>query len=50
MIRYNGLGADAFEGCTALLPGAGNAAAGSAVTQGSLEASVDRLLTAIALP
>jgi hypothetical protein len=50
VIRYTGLGADAFEGCTALLSGAGNAAAGSAVTQGSLEASVDTLLNAIALP
>jgi CubicO group peptidase (beta-lactamase class C family) len=50
VIRYTGLGADAFEGCTALLSGAGNAAAGSAVTQGSLEASIDKLLNAIALP
>jgi CubicO group peptidase (beta-lactamase class C family) len=30
LLRYTGLGPDAFEGCTALLSGAGNAAAGTA--------------------
>jgi CubicO group peptidase (beta-lactamase class C family) len=50
VVRYTGLGADAFEGCTALLSGAGSVAVGSAVTQGSLEASIDRLLNAIPLP
>jgi hypothetical protein len=50
LIHYTGLGADAFEGCAALLPSAGSAAAGAAVTQATLEASVDALLNLIALP
>jgi CubicO group peptidase (beta-lactamase class C family) len=50
LIRYTGLGADAFEGCAALLPGAGSAAAGAAVTQATLEASIDTLLNSITLP
>jgi hypothetical protein len=50
VVRYTGLGADAFEGCTALLSGAGGVAVGSAVTQGSLAASIDRLLNATLLP
>ncbi|HET9898352.1 MAG TPA: serine hydrolase [Streptosporangiaceae bacterium] len=50
VIRYTGLGTDAFEGCTALLPGAGSAAAGALVTQASLESSIDTLLGSIALP
>jgi CubicO group peptidase (beta-lactamase class C family) len=50
LIRYTGLGPDAFEGCTALLSGAGNAAAGAVVTQATLEASIDSLLNSIALP
>ena len=50
LIRYTGLGVDAFEGCTAFLPGAGSALAGAAVTQATLEASIDTLLNSIALP
>jgi CubicO group peptidase (beta-lactamase class C family) len=50
VIRYTGVGADAFEGCTALLPGAGSVATGAAVTQATLEQSIDTLLNAIALP
>jgi hypothetical protein len=50
LIRYTGLGPEAFEGCTALLSGAGNAAAGAVVTQATLEASIDSLLNSIALP
>jgi CubicO group peptidase (beta-lactamase class C family) len=50
LIRYTGLGAHAFEGCAALLPGAGSAAAGAIVTQATLEASIDALLNLIALP
>jgi CubicO group peptidase (beta-lactamase class C family) len=50
LIRYTGLGSDAFEGCTALLSGAGNAAAGAVVTQATLAASIDALLNSIALP
>jgi CubicO group peptidase (beta-lactamase class C family) len=50
VIRYTGLGTNAFEGCTALLPGAGSAAAGAAVTQATLDSSVDTLLNSIALP
>ena len=50
LIRYTGLGADAFEGCAALVPGAGSAAAGAVVTHATLEASIDALLTSIALP
>lgn len=50
LLRYTGLGADAFEGCTALLPGAGTAAAGAAVKQATLATSVDTLLDSIALP
>jgi hypothetical protein len=50
VIRYTGLGADAFEGCTALLPSAGSVAAGAAVTQATLEASIDTLLNSITLP
>jgi len=50
LIRYTGLAADAFEGCAALLPGAGSAAAGTVVTQATLEASIDALLNSIALP
>jgi CubicO group peptidase (beta-lactamase class C family) len=50
LIRYTGLGPDAFEGCTAFLSGAGNAASGAVVTQATLEASVDTLLNSIALP
>lgn len=50
LIRYTGLVVDAFEGCTAFLPGAGNALAGAAVTQATLEASIDTLLNFIALP
>jgi CubicO group peptidase (beta-lactamase class C family) len=50
LIRYTGLGADAFEGCAALLPGAGDAAAGAVVTQATLEASIDALLNSSALP
>jgi CubicO group peptidase (beta-lactamase class C family) len=49
LIRYTGLGADAFEGCAALLPAAGSAAAGAIVTQATLEASIDALLNSIAL-
>ena len=49
LIRYTGLGADAFEGCAALLPGAGSAAAGAVVTQATLETSIDALLNSIAL-
>jgi CubicO group peptidase (beta-lactamase class C family) len=49
-IRYTGLGPDAFEGCAALLPGAGSAAADAVVTQAKLEASIDALLNSIALP
>jgi CubicO group peptidase (beta-lactamase class C family) len=49
VIHYTGLGADAFEGCTALMSGAGTAAAGTAVTQATLEASIDTLLNSIAL-
>jgi hypothetical protein len=50
VIRYTGLGADAFEGCAALLPGAGSAAAGAVVTQATLASSIDALLNSIALP
>jgi len=50
VIRYTGLGTNAFEGCTAILPGAGSAKAGTAVTQATLEAAVDTLLNSIALP
>jgi CubicO group peptidase (beta-lactamase class C family) len=50
LIRYTGLGVDAFEGCAAFLPGAGSALAGAAVTQATLEASVDTLLNSISLP
>jgi hypothetical protein len=50
VIRYTGLGTDAFEGCTALLPGAGSAAIGAAVTQAELASSIDTLLNSIALP
>ncbi len=50
LIRYTGLGADAFEGCAALLPGAGSVAAGAVVTQATLATAVDTLLNAIALP
>ena len=49
LIHYSGLGADAFEGCAALLPGAGSAAAGAVVTQATLETSIDALLNSIAL-
>ena len=34
----------------ALVPGAGTAAAGAVVTHATLEASIDALLTSIALP
>lgn len=50
LIRYTGLGVDAFEGCAAFLPGAGNALAGAAVTQATLWASIDTLLNTITLP
>jgi hypothetical protein len=50
LIRYIGLGADAFEGCAALLPGAGSASAGAVVRQATFEASIDALLNSIALP
>ena len=50
LIRYTGLGVDAFEGCAAFLPGAGSALPGAAVTQATLEASVDTLLNSISLP
>jgi hypothetical protein len=50
LIRYTGLGADAFEGCTAILPGAGSAHSGAVVTQGTLASSIDALLNLIALP
>ena len=50
LIDYSGLGADAFEGCATLLPGAGSAAAGAVVTQATLDASIDALLNSIALP
>jgi CubicO group peptidase (beta-lactamase class C family) len=50
LIGYTGLGADAFEGCTALLPGAGSAEAGAVVAQATLEASIDTLLNLITLP
>jgi CubicO group peptidase (beta-lactamase class C family) len=48
LIRYTGLAADAFDGCAALLPGAGTAAAGTVVTQATL-GGIDALLTSIAL-
>jgi hypothetical protein len=38
------------QGCAALLPGAGSAAAGAVVTQATLVASTDALLNSIALP
>jgi CubicO group peptidase (beta-lactamase class C family) len=50
LIRYTGLGVNAFEGCTAFLPGAGSALAGAAVTQATLSAGIDTLLNSIALP
>ena len=50
LIRYTGLGAGAFEGCAALLPSAGSAAAGAVVTQATLQASIDALLNSIPLP
>jgi len=50
VIHYTGLGTNAFEGCTAILPGAGSAAAGSVVTQATLDSSVDTLLNSITLP
>jgi hypothetical protein len=50
LIHYTGLGVDAFEGCTAFLPGTGSALAGAAVTQATLVTSVDTLLNSIALP
>ena len=50
LIRYTGLGVDAFEGCAAFLSGAGSALAGVAVTQATLLASIDTLLNSIALP
>jgi hypothetical protein len=50
VIRYTGLGADAFEGCAALLPGGGSADAGAVVTQATLNSSIDALLDSIALP
>jgi hypothetical protein len=50
VISYTGLGMNAFEGCTALLPGAESAAAGASVTQATLSSSVDTLLNSIALP
>ena len=50
LIRYTGLGVDAFEGCAAFLSGAGSALAGAAVTQATLLASIDTLLNSIALP
>jgi hypothetical protein len=49
VIRYTGLGTDAFEGCAALLSGAGSAAASTAVTQATLAASIDTLLNSITL-
>lgn len=50
LIRYTGLGVNAFEGCTAFLAAAGNALASAAVTQATLWASVDTLLNSIVLP
>jgi CubicO group peptidase (beta-lactamase class C family) len=50
VVRYTGLGANAFEGCAALLPGAGSAPAGAVVTQATLSASIDAFLSSIALP
>jgi CubicO group peptidase (beta-lactamase class C family) len=50
VIHYTGLGAGAFEGCTALLPGAGSAVAGALVMQATLEMSIDTLLSSITLP
>ena len=49
VIRYTGLGADAFEGCAALMSGAGSASASTAVTQATLAASIDTLLNSISL-
>jgi len=49
VIRYTGLGTDAFEGCAALLSGAGSASASTAVTQATLVASIDTLLNSISL-
>jgi hypothetical protein len=46
LIRYTALGVDAFEGRTALLPGAGIAAAGTVVTQATLASGIN----SIALP
>jgi hypothetical protein len=43
VIRYTGLGTNAFEGCTAILPGAGSATAGSAVAQATLDGNSDEV-------
>ncbi len=50
VIAYTGLGANAFEGCTALLPGGGAALSGAAVVQATLDSSINALLDQIALP
>jgi CubicO group peptidase (beta-lactamase class C family) len=50
VIGYTGLGNNAFEGCVALLPSAGSAAAGALVTQATLSSGIDALLNAIPLP
>ena len=41
VICYTGLGTNAFEGCTALLHGAGSAAAGTVVAQATLYSGID---------
>jgi hypothetical protein len=50
VIGYTGFGNNAFEGCVALLPTAGSAAAGAVVTQAKLFSGIDALLNAISLP
>jgi CubicO group peptidase (beta-lactamase class C family) len=49
VVRYTGLSGDVFEACEALLPGGGTALTGAAVTQATLEGSIDALLNSIAL-
>jgi CubicO group peptidase (beta-lactamase class C family) len=44
LVSYTGLGVDAFDGCTAFLPSAGNAATGTVVSQATLSSGIDTLL------
>jgi len=50
LIRYTRLGADAFEECAAIMPGAWSALSGAVATQATLASSINALLNSIALP